>query len=105
MAENQGKQVRENSGALFINDRKQSDNHPDRQGSLSVTIDGVVHEFWISGWDKVSGSGTEYISLAVKPKDDQQRQPRQQQRPQGQQGGSRQGGQQGGYRGGRGYPS
>lgn len=56
---------RDNSGALFINNRKEKENHPDRQGQIMV--EGV--EYWLSGWCKVSKAGEKYISLSVKRKE------------------------------------
>lgn len=56
---------KDNTGALFVNDRKQSANHPDRQGTIMV--DG--REYWINGWLKKTQDGTPWLSLAVKPKD------------------------------------
>jgi hypothetical protein len=56
---------RDNSGAIFINERKESDNHPDRTGS--AMIDGK--EYWVSGWIKKSGDKPSFLSLAFKPKD------------------------------------
>lgn len=61
----------DNSGALFKNDRKNSDRHPDYTGSL--TIEG--REYWIPGWLKEGKSGR-FMSLAVKPKDAAPKQPR-----------------------------
>jgi len=57
---------KDNSGALFKNERKESENHPDRTGT--ALIDGV--EYWVSGWLKKSKDGEPYMSLAFKPKDD-----------------------------------
>ena len=56
-----------NRGALWNNDRKQSDTHPDLSGS--ITIDGK--EFWVSGWKKKPGQGDRapIVSLSVRPKD------------------------------------
>ena len=57
-----------NRGVLFINDRKESENDPDRTGSLNV---GGV-EFYLSGWLKTSKQGKQFLSLSVKPKDKRQ---------------------------------
>jgi hypothetical protein len=70
-----------NRGALFKNDRKQQDNHPDYTGSINV---GGV-EYWLSAWLK-DGQKGKFFSMSVKPKDEQprrqepQRQDRQQRR-------------------------
>jgi len=56
-----------NSGALFRNDRKESERHPDMRGS--VDIEGV--QYWISGWSKQSAKAGKYLSLAFTKKDDQ----------------------------------
>jgi len=57
-----------NSGALFKNKDKKTDNHPDYRGSINV--DG--QEFWISSWLKTAKSGEKYMSLSVQPKQEQQ---------------------------------
>lgn len=57
-----------NSGAIFKNDNKESERHPDYKGSLNVG--GVDH--WVSSWIKVSKAGKTYMSLSVKPKDERQ---------------------------------
>lgn len=54
-----------NSGALFVNDRKQTETHPDMTGKLNV--DGK--DYYVSAWQKQSSKGAFY-SLSVKPKDD-----------------------------------
>ena len=52
-----------NSGALFKNDKKQKDTHPDRTGKLNV--DGK--DYYLSGWLKQDKNGNPYLSLSVKP--------------------------------------
>jgi len=57
-----------NRGALFKNDDKQSDNHPDYKGSINVN--GV--DMWVSGWLKTSEkTGNKFMSLSVKAKEQQ----------------------------------
>lgn len=53
-----------NRGALFKNTRKDSDNHPDYNGSINV--DGV--EYWLSAWVKEGAKG-KFFSLSVKSKE------------------------------------
>ena len=57
-----------NRGVLFINDRKTEDAHADRNGSINV--DGK--EYWLNGWLKKDKSGRPFLSLSVKPKEQQQ---------------------------------
>ena len=65
-------ETRDNSGALFNNDKRTKETHPHKQGS--AVIGGV--EYWISGWMKTSKDGaTKYMSLAFKPKSETQAQP------------------------------
>jgi len=55
---------RENSGSIWVNDRKEKDTHPDRTGS--ALIDG--REYWVSGWLKKTKDGKPFLSLSFKPK-------------------------------------
>ncbi len=55
-----------NKGALFKNQKKESDNHPDYNGSIN--IDGV--EYWQSAWIKEGKSG-KFFSQSFKRKDEQ----------------------------------
>jgi len=55
-----------NRGALFVNDRKTTANHPDYKGSLNS--DGV--EYWASAWIKTPASGgAKFLSISLTPKD------------------------------------
>ena len=58
------REVRDNSGVLFPNDKKTNDSHPNMKGSIMVA--GV--EYWISGWAK-QGKNGKFVGLAVMPKD------------------------------------
>jgi hypothetical protein len=53
-----------NRGALFKNNRREKDTHPEYNGSINV--DG--HDYWISAWVKEGKSG-KFFSLSVKRKD------------------------------------
>ena len=56
-----------NKGVLFDNDRKQTEKHPDMNGSIN--INGVEH--WFSGWWKKGARG-DFLSLSIgSPKDQQ----------------------------------
>ena len=67
-----------NKGALFVNDRKDTDKHPDWKGSIN--INGVEH--WISGWARSTARG-DVISLALgEPKQQAAAQARPQAKPQ-----------------------
>jgi hypothetical protein len=59
-------------GALFRNDDKTQEQHPDYRGSINVG--GVDH--WLSAWIKTSKKGTKYMSLSVKPKNSDNAQPK-----------------------------
>lgn len=54
-----------NSGALFKNERKETEKHADYRGSLNV--EGT--DWWISAWLKTSKNGQKFMSLSVKRKD------------------------------------
>ena len=58
-------QQRDNSGSLFVNEKKEQDNHPDRTGTIMV--DGK--EYWLNGWLKKTKEGATWMSLSVKPKE------------------------------------
>lgn len=52
------------SGALFINNRRQSDRSPDFTGSCEIN----GQEFWVNGWNKQGKTG-QFMSLSFKPKE------------------------------------
>jgi len=53
-----------NQGALFRNDRRESERHPEYTGSINVE----GKEFYLSAWVKESKAGRKYFSLSVQPK-------------------------------------
>jgi len=65
---------KDNSGSLFRNQKKHTDNHPDYTGS--ALIDGV--QMWLSAWIKrPSEAGREtFMSLSFKRKDAAAAQPK-----------------------------
>lgn len=60
-----GYEKKENSGAIFKNDKKELPNHPDRKGD--ALIDGK--EYWVAGWLK-DGKNGQFLSLAFTRKDE-----------------------------------
>jgi hypothetical protein len=55
-----------NRGALFKNDRKEQDSHPDLSGQINIE----GKEYWLSGWSKRNDDGSfKVLSLSVKPKE------------------------------------
>lgn len=70
MSESYKQSDKPNNGALFDNDRKETDKHPDMTGSLNV---GGV-DYFISGWhNEAKSSGKKYLKLSVKKKSDVQK--------------------------------
>ncbi len=58
---------RDNSGALFKNERKEKDTHPDYKGN--ARLGGVDYD--IAAWVKeAQGTGKKYFSLSIKPKEE-----------------------------------
>ena len=53
---------RNNQGAMFFNDKKKTDAHPDRSGRCMV--DGKM--YWLAGWIK-QGQNGDWLSLAFTP--------------------------------------
>lgn len=58
-------ETKDNTGSLFQNTEKRSENFPDYSGSMKIG----GHDWWISGWRKTAKDGRPYLSLAFKPKD------------------------------------
>lgn len=55
-----------NRGALFVNGRKETDKHPDYNGSINIE----GKDYWLSGWKSFGKKdGKMYLSLSVKPKE------------------------------------
>jgi hypothetical protein len=55
-----------NSGVLFVNDRKDNERAPNYKGNIMV--DG--QEYWLSAWVKEGKTG-KFMGLAVSPRDAQ----------------------------------
>ena len=68
---------RNDTGSLFKNKDKKSDNHPDYNGS--AMIDDV--EYWMSAWLKTSDKGTKWMSFAFKPKEEEQEEEQEEETP------------------------
>jgi uncharacterized protein (DUF736 family) len=56
-----------NRAALFKNENKKSENHPDYSGTLN--FEGI--ECFLDAWIKTAESGRKFMSLSVKPKQKQ----------------------------------
>ena len=56
------------TGSLFINKRKTTDRHPDRNGSCKIGD----QEYWVSGWIKKTKAGDPWLSLSFTAKEEQQ---------------------------------
>ena len=63
-------QQRDNSGALFVNDKKEG-NQPDFKGDM--LIDGKA--YWLSAWQKPCKNNGTFLSIALKPKYDETKAP------------------------------
>lgn len=60
-------EIKENSGSLFKNERREKDTHAHARGS--ALIDGV--EYWLDAWTNEDRNGNKYQSLKFKRKDGQ----------------------------------
>ena len=63
-----------NRGAIWKNDKKETEKHPDFRGELNV--DGV--DFWVSAWRRAPGAPEKApaLSFAITPKDSQSIKPK-----------------------------
>jgi hypothetical protein len=59
-------ELKDLSGSLFKNTRREKDSQPNATGS--ATIDGV--EYWVSAWTKQDKNGNPWQSLAFKRKEE-----------------------------------
>lgn len=56
-------QQKDNSGSLFINDKREKDTHPNAKGKAMVA--GVM--YWVSAWTRTDKRGQRWQSLAFTP--------------------------------------
>jgi uncharacterized protein (DUF736 family) len=64
-----------NSGAMFVNDQKKADNHPDWRGDVHLDktfiieqmdkSNGPLVKIALSAWSKQAKSGKDYLSLSA----------------------------------------
>ena len=59
---------KDNSGSIWVNERKDQDTHPDRTGT--ARIDGA--DYWVNGWLRKTQDGKHYLSLSFREKQGQQ---------------------------------
>lgn len=58
-------EMKDMSGSLFKNDRREKDTHPNAKGT--ALIEGV--EYWVDAWTNEARDGSKYQSLKFKRKD------------------------------------
>jgi hypothetical protein len=58
-------EMKDNTGSLFKNDRREKDTHAHARGS--ALIGGV--EYWVDAWTNTTNAGDKYQSLKFKPKE------------------------------------
>jgi hypothetical protein len=58
-------ELKDNQGSLFKNSRKETEKHPDWNGTIKIN----GREFWISAWEKQGAKGMFYsLSLGQEKK-------------------------------------
>lgn len=67
-----------NSGAIFPNENKRSENSPFMKGECEVECPhcNAQSKFWVSTWKKVSKGGKKFMSMAFVPDDKEVNQPK-----------------------------
>ncbi len=58
-------EIKENSGSLFVNDKREKDTQPTHKGDAK--IDGKL--YWVSAWYKETKSGQPMFSMSFKEKE------------------------------------
>jgi hypothetical protein len=58
-------EMKDNSGSLFANDRREKETHPNAKGT--AMIDG--REYWVDAWTNTASNGKKYQSLKFKLKE------------------------------------
>ena len=63
-----------NRGAIWKNDKKETDKHPDFRGEMEVTAPG---KYWVSAWRRAPGAPDKApaLSFALTPKEAQSAKP------------------------------
>lgn len=61
-------EMKDMTGSLFVNDRKQAPNHPDFTGKIMIA--GTTYR--ISAWKKQSKAGKHFLSLSIREIEDEE---------------------------------
>ena len=72
-------EMKDNTGSLFRNEKKETDNHPDHTGQIKI----VGVEYWVSAGINESKSGQKTFGMKLNPTEEQR-----QNAPPGKQGGA-----------------
>lgn len=57
-------ETKDGQGALFKNEDRESETHPNYRGNIRIN----GQEYWLSAWLKESKGGKKYMSLSAQPK-------------------------------------